>query len=49
MILDFRDVNKLSEVARRRAGMSLAELSRTSGVPVNETHGLRIRRHSSNP
>jgi transcriptional regulator with XRE-family HTH domain len=35
VLLDF-DLRKVSEVARRRAGMSLAELSTACGVPVDE-------------
>jgi transcriptional regulator with XRE-family HTH domain len=36
VIFDFSDVRKLSEIARRRAGMSLEELSMACGVPVDE-------------
>jgi transcriptional regulator with XRE-family HTH domain len=36
VILDFNDVKRLSEIARRRAGMSLPELSVACGIPVDE-------------
>jgi transcriptional regulator with XRE-family HTH domain len=36
VILDFNDVKRLSEIARRRAGMSLPELSVACGITVDE-------------